>query len=382
MELPSYFTDFLANIRPTSNQVEDYKTGHSTLRDRLNEDAVLSQIIVSTFLQGSYRRSTAIRSKTDKRADVDVVVVTKLSNNEYTPMQAVDLFVPFLETFYKGKYNKQCRSIGITLSYVDLDLVVTAAPSEAEIGILKSDAVTSLDTPEDVGDWRLAKSWISTQHRLTLKDTKVLLEAQREPEWKISPLLIPDRDKKMWELTHPLAQLRWTWDKNRKCNGHYVNIVKAMKWWRRVRHPDTKYPKGYPLEHLVGTCCPDSMESVAQGVTTTLETMITLYQHYASAKQTPFLPDHGVPQHNVLGRISGEDFANFHADVSHAAKIARRALEADSVRESAEAWRELFGDEFPAAPPSGGSDKSGEGRQQGGYTERVGITTIGGGRYA
>ena len=139
-----------------------------------------------------------------------------------------------------------------------------------------------------------------------------------------------------------------------------MNVVKAIKWWRRVRHPDTKYPKGYPLEHLVGACCPDNMTSVAQGVTAALETTTTLYQHYASAKLTPCLPDHGVPQHNVLGRISGEDFAIFHADVSDAARLARRALDAESVRESAEAWRELFGDEFPAPPPSGGSDKSGE----------------------
>jgi hypothetical protein len=264
MELPSYFLDFLKKIRPTANQIEDYKTGHSVLRDRLKQDTELSKIIISTFLQGSYRRSTAIRPKAEKRADVDVIVVTKLSKEEYTPAQATDLFIPFLDKFYEEKHSKQSRSFGITLSYVDLDLVVTAAPSESEIGILKSDAVTSTDTPEDVEDWRLVKSWIPTQARLALTDTKLLLEAQREAEWKPSPLLIPDRDTKSWEHTHPLAQMRWTWDKNKKTNGHYVNVVKAIKWWRRVRHPDTKYPKGYPLEHLVGICCPDNLDSVAQ----------------------------------------------------------------------------------------------------------------------
>jgi hypothetical protein len=110
--------------------------------------------------------------------------------------------------------------------------------------------------------------------------------------------------------------------------------------------------------------------------------MTTSYQYYASIKRTPFLQDHGVPEHNVLGRVSGEDFAIFHAQVADAAKIARRALDADSVRESAEAWRELFGDEFPAPPPSGGPDKTGEGPKKGGFTERAAITTVGGGRYA
>ena len=60
MELPSYFSDFLSAIRPTDSQKEDYKTGHKTLRERLNNDEKLGPILVSDFLQGSYRRATAI----------------------------------------------------------------------------------------------------------------------------------------------------------------------------------------------------------------------------------------------------------------------------------------------------------------------------------
>ena len=55
----NYFKDFLSNIRLSENQVNDLKTGHSTLRKRLKDDKELSKIIISTFLQGSYRRSTA-----------------------------------------------------------------------------------------------------------------------------------------------------------------------------------------------------------------------------------------------------------------------------------------------------------------------------------
>ena len=49
--VPSYFKDFLSNIRLSDNQVSDLKTGHTTLRKRLEEDETLSKIIVSTFLQ-------------------------------------------------------------------------------------------------------------------------------------------------------------------------------------------------------------------------------------------------------------------------------------------------------------------------------------------
>ena len=79
MDLPSYFTDFLSAIRPTDSQKEDYQKGHKTLRERLNNDEKLSPILVSDFLQGSYRRATAIRPVGDKRPDVDVIVVTNLS---------------------------------------------------------------------------------------------------------------------------------------------------------------------------------------------------------------------------------------------------------------------------------------------------------------
>lgn len=82
---PSYFKDFLSNIRLSDNQVNDLKTGHTTLRKRLEEDEKLSKIIISTFLQGSYRRSTAVKPKNGNKSDVDVIVVTKLDSEEYTP---------------------------------------------------------------------------------------------------------------------------------------------------------------------------------------------------------------------------------------------------------------------------------------------------------
>lgn len=377
MELNSYFADFLQEIRPADKQKEQFRAAHRELREELNKDELLSPIIVSDFLQGSYRRATAIRPSEGCKPDVDVILVTKLSDDEFTPDEVMQKFVPFLDKHYEDSYEFQSRSIGIESEGVDLDLVITAAPSEQETGILKSDAVTSEDSPEDVDDWRLVKSWVSRANRVGPKSAALLLEAAREAEWKLSPLLIPDRDRKKWERTHPLAQIKWTWDKNKACGGHYVNVVKALKWWRRVRYPDVKHPKGYPIEHLIGTCCPDGTNSVAIGITQTLETMARRYEGYAKLKQTPQLWDHGVPEHNVLHRISGADFAIFLTQVTDAARTARRALDADSVVESARAWRELFGDAFPTAPGDNGDEKSGKG----GYSKRTAVTTIGGGRW-
>lgn len=385
MDLPSYFIDFLSEIRPQSNHIEDYKMGHKTLRKRLNKEySELSSIIVTTFLQGSYRRATAIRPRGGKRSDVDVIVVTKLSEDEYSPSQAMDLFIPFLDKYYKGKYRLQGRSFGIELSYVDLDLVLTSAPSESEEGLLRSDSVSSddtPDTPEASDDWRLNERWLSTDLRsfsLSFSSQQCRLDAaSKEAEWKASPLRIPDSDSEQWLDTHPLEQIRWTWEKNRTCNKHYVNVVKAIKWWRRENYPTPKYPKGYPVEHLMGECCPDGIESVAEGITTTLENIARNYAWYAQLKETPDLRDRGVPSHNVFKRVSGEDFAEFHQQVCSAAEIARQALDETDLQKSVEYWQKLFGKKFPDAP-----SKIQNGSTNGGFTPRQGPTVITGGRFA
>ena len=346
-EMNSSFKTFLTEIRPTQNQLDDMRAGYKTLKNRLLDDEKLSPIIVSTFLQGSFRRSTAVRPKGDKRADVDLVVVTKLKCEEYTPQEAMDLFVPFLNKYYEGKWEFQGRSIGIGLSYVDLDLVITSAPSEAETVALKSASVTSIDTPEEVDDWRLVPSYVSLSER-GLPGIGAQIElARKEAEWKLSPLHIPDRDADEWDETHPLAQIKWTWDKNKACNKHYVNIVKAIKWIRRIGPEAPKYPKGYPLEHIIGQCCPDGITSVAEGVTTTLEAITNNYSAYVAAGVVPTMSDHGVPAHNVLHRLNVEDFTAFHKLISEAAVIARNALDAKTEKDASEEWRKILGDKFP-----------------------------------
>lgn len=56
MELKPDFDKFLASIRPTPSQREELKRGHQLLRSRLDQDTDLAPILVTSFLQGSYRR--------------------------------------------------------------------------------------------------------------------------------------------------------------------------------------------------------------------------------------------------------------------------------------------------------------------------------------
>lgn len=352
--LPSYFSDFLTKIRLQPDDIADLKRGHTTLRRQLLADPDLGEKIVSTFLQGSYRRATAAKPENGKRSDVDVVVVTTIDKDEYTADQALAAFKPFMDKHYKGKYEIQGRSIGIELSYVDLDCVITAAPSVSEQGVLKSSVVTGEETIEDAAeDWR------------------AMFSTKAQPQWKAEPLWIPDRDVKGWTATHPLEQIRWTQEKNQRCNTHYINVVKALKWWRRLKHTYPKYPKGYPVEHLIGYCCPDGITSVAEGIVLTLETIIAKFRLTVTMGQTPCLVDHGVPEHNVFKRISPTDFAVFYAQIYNAAAIARKAYDETDLATSVGLWKQLFGDDFPEAP----DDK-------GGFSDRRQLTTVSSERFS
>lgn len=360
--LPTYFTDFLAKIRLQDDDIIELKDGHRTLRDLLAADETLGPIIVGTFLQGSYRRATAIRPENGKRSDVDVVVVTKLAREDYEdPGDALAVFVPFMEKHYEGEYTIQGRSIGIERELVDLDCVITAAPSVSEQGLLKSEVVMMDDTIE-------ASPFLES-----------FFKSMREAQWQTEPLWIPDRDAQCWTPTDPLEQIRWTREKNAACNGYYVNVVKAIKWWRRIKHTTPKYPKGYPVEHLIGQCCPDGIGSVAEGITLTLEGIASNYRTDVLLGCTPRLPDHGVSEHDVFKRVAPEDFATFYGQICEAAILAREAYDEKESAKSAELWKRLFGDDFPDPPPGGGD--GGSESPGGGFTPRTRESRIGGGRF-
>ncbi|MDF1543236.1 MAG: hypothetical protein P1P71_08985 [Anaerosomatales bacterium] len=375
MELATDFKEFLKEIRPTKAMRDDLKDGHTRLRNRLKSDEKLKKCLVSDFLQGSYKRSTAIRPKGDRRSDVDIIVVTKLSEQEYTPAKAMDLFKPFLDEHYKGKWRQQGRSFGIELSCVALDLVLTSAPSEAEMGILRSESLSADDGLEDDPEWRLHRSWLALDSRYRSDAKALLSEAKNEPEWKSQPLRIPDRDANKWEPTHPIAQIVWTRDKNDRTNKHFVNVVKAIKWWRVEKHEDPKHPKGFPLERLIGECCPDGIDSVAEGVIKTLETIVSQYALTVLAGGKPNLPDYGASTHDVFKRISADDFKKFYDQVKDGATLARRAYDSQDREESGNLWHELFGPKFPK-PPNNGSTR------KGGFTPPTGPAAPGSGRFA
>lgn len=313
MKLPSYFKDFLAEIEPSPSYKEDQKTGHQTLRKRLREDADFKVIHVNTFLQGSYARHTAVHPG----KDVDIVVVTSLDPDLTTPTEANAKLGKILRKYYDD-VSPQNRSFCVSLSYVTMDVVLAT-----------SRALTK-------------KSWL-------FETVRKADSFDAADDWTTSPLLIPDRDLGAWVETHPKAQLAWTTDLNTTCGGYFVPLVKMFKWWRKETYQQPKYPKGYILERLAGECVDTTKRDHAEGFVALLENIAASYSVYARAGLVPHLPDPGVPTHNVAHRLSAADFKTFFEKVEKALPTARAALAETDIEKSADGWRKVFGDKFPAA---------------------------------
>ena len=178
-----------------------------------------------------------------------------------------------------------------------------------------------------------------------------------------------------------LEQIRWTRDKNKNTNTHYVNVVKALKWWRILRLTNIKYPKGYPIEHMIGDNCPDGIISISEGVCLSLEAIVFNYRIDRLNKRTPALSDRGVPSHDVWKRVSPEDFITFYDHLVTYAKIAREAFDADKLKVQVEKWKELFGDKFPDYN-SDDDDDTRSNKSSAGFTPREQVSTVAGGRFA
>jgi hypothetical protein len=326
------FTEFLARIAQSDTLVRDLQDAHQSFRAALRADPDIAPVLVNTFLQGSYRRNTAIKPAQDSRADVDVVAVTIWPAGS-TPVDTLRPFVAFLERNYKGRWEAQTRSFRVRFSNVDLDVVVA----------IPSIAMTLMEATREYG--RLAKD-----------DRPIEKKWDRgtgATAWEPHPLLIPDREQRTWVATHPLLQIEMAVAKNDATNGHFKPAFKALKWWRRTR-VTTKYPKGYPWERLIHESMPDGVTSVAEALTGALEGFVSRFAEDVRLGRVPNLPDFGVSQ-NVLSRIASSDFQRLYATVHEAALTARLALDEPDGDNARVRWMSLFGSEFPA--PEGGFSK-------------------------
>ena len=222
--IQTYFQDFLTNIRLPDSLKKALISAHTELREQLKSDDLTKDLLVESFLQGSYARSTCIKPAPGKKVDVDVIVVTNIDHDTVSAQEAFAIITPFVKKYYQN-YEQQKRSIGISLPEVDMDLVITAAPSEEVKRAIECAGLSSAFTVDDLSGYQQS---LLENYRLDSLERFFESDSTGQ-QWRAEPLLIPDNVENQWYRTHPLEQIRW--------NYLASSIRKAIRWnilWESV----------------------------------------------------------------------------------------------------------------------------------------------------
>ncbi|MBX5141231.1 nucleotidyltransferase [Rhizobium lentis] len=288
------FTELLADIEPSATTKSRASGGHTGIRDHLRTQEQFKNRYVSSFLSGSYARSTSIRPRTsadgEERADVDIIVVTNFSTNDH-PDDVLNEVCRALEDGGEGyeveRINK--RSVRVETWQADMDIVP------------------------------VVQTW--------------------------NGYMIPDRDNGTWKFTNPPVHTSWSAEQNERFGGRFKPLVKLFKWWRRI-NPSGRRPKGFVLENLVSLHAPVSETHSGEAFAQLLENIYDAYGFLVTMDQKPFIADPADQSNDILGKVTVAQWKDFVEKVRVYAHIARRAQEAEDMEEATRQWRRVFGDRF------------------------------------
>lgn len=292
------FTEFLADIEPSSTTKSNASAAHSKLRTTLSTDDSFGPLHRNTFLSGSYKRDTAIRPQVKngnaQRPDIDIIVVTTHGTYD-DPVGVVDAVHAALTRHYTPT-NRQARSVSVYSPLADMDVV-------------------PLIDPTDDGTYYIA-----------------------------------DRLQRQWLRTNPPGHTAWTTRVNNAVGGRFKPLVKLFKWWRRENKTVGKRPKGFILEVLAAENMSISETHYGKLFVQMLENIVDRYRFEVSVGVVPTLEDPSMPGNNILDGLSFAAFESFYNKVKTHAAIGRAALDLDDQEKATEKWRILFGERFPKPP--------------------------------
>mgnify|MGYP001342132924 CR=1 FL=1 len=298
MGTQTQFGSFLADIEPSATTKDQASRAHTSLRDFLRNHKEFREIHWDTFLAGSYRRNTSIRTRTvdgvEQRPDIDIIVVTNHTRRD-RPRQVLANLRRVLAEKYEIDDNPQRRSVGVYTAAVDIDVVPIIAPAG-----------------------------------------------------KNGTLYLPDKSLDQWLETNPPRHITWSTEINQATGGRFKPLVKLTKWWRRENPTISKRPKGFVIECIVADCMDREETDYAELFLRTLENVVTRYAWHIRLGQVPAISDPGVPGNSVTSSITFPMFEGFYNKAEVHAKRGREAQAATSEK-AIDIWREILGPRFPSS---------------------------------
>jgi hypothetical protein len=309
LKMSGYFDKLREAIEPDKKYKKEAQKADDPVREHLETHESFAHRHVSTFLYGSYRRSTA----EGNIKDVDIVVVTNYTTRD-KPVSVLNALKDSLAELYdEPDLADQRRSIRV-------DRPLPEVP-ESELTL---DVIPAINQGKPGG-----------------------------------PLWVPDRDKEIWVPSHPQGHIDHASSLNARSYQEraFVRLTKMMKWWwkyqfelkRAGMEAHRRKPKGFWIEVMTGEYTDLSQESYPQLIISLLENAFNSFKSFRSSRRIPTLEDPGLRGQRIKTSITEDEFALFLDTIEESLAWARLALNATTEEKAAEYWQKLFGEKFPSA---------------------------------
>jgi hypothetical protein len=300
MILPTYFEKFVSSVQPTEERVAAVSDAHNTLRDHLTNDAKPAHPVADSFLSGSYARKTAI----DPIKDADIILILEESKvsadrREPNPRKVLDDLRSAIDEFYEDvNLETQRRSIQVWLEEEDvrMDVVPAIAPNG--------------------------------------KDEK---------------LWVPDYHQQKWIESWPKAHITHSREANDRSDGHFVRLVKALKWWRELKLDKERAPKSFLLEVMASKYL-TSKDTLPETFLATIRTMHDDFSTCVKEGTLPNVVDPGVGCDLVDScQWTYADLVYVDGHLATLSQTAQEAIDAADKVTTVEKWQAAFGDKYPSS---------------------------------
>ncbi len=296
IDIQAYFDNYLGAISLGKRQVRRIESASSTLMLYLQDRYQLTHSDV--FLQGSYANGTAVKPVQGGEYDVDIVCVSADQADSATSALA-DMYKLLDDT---GRYHGrlELKKPCVRIQYAD-----------DEIGKFHVDVVpVRVDQTHD-----------------------------------IAPLDAPRRQSG-WHPTAPNEYTEWC----ARQGPQFIRTVKMLKRWRDEHQGVRQAIKSIVLQVLVARHMPSRLMSDGECI---YQVLHGIHQDLEPLAGPPAVLNPVLPDENLTKRWELDHFRNFQKELAEAVELAQEAIEASTLVEACEHWRELFGDSFPAVAPEG-----------------------------
>lgn len=312
-KLSNNFDAFFKRINPSSSYINIAARAHSEIVSLIeNKDGPAGDLKIRCFLQGSYKRQTAIHTIND----VDIVALCKLSYSSNANQNTRDQMFQFIADSIsknnrysdKIKFNKNSMCIKVLLSGIKIEVLPA------------------------------------------LREENMMFE--HEPIYIFQPN-INENEEGFWRKTYARKHQQLCTQKNSSSNSFFVPMIKVIKHLRSVRTELSDSDAfSFHIECLLYALRNSIYNKVAY--CDCIESVLKALDGFSPEKATSSGLKSPCGDKEIFSNSewSFDSYLNFHNAVKNWKKIAIYANRQTDKNKAIDAWKELLGETYFPKEPS------------------------------